>query len=116
MRSVCAGSQTSLQITLSFGNNCLIKVFVITNTILFESYEEGFLWEAFMELAELLPTLRELDRHDKLRAMQFLVSELAKEENALLSAGDSYPVWSPYNSFEAGSVLLDALKEDHDAP
>ena len=65
-----------------------------------------------MELTELLPTLRELNRIDKLRLMQFLVSELAKEENALLNVGEAYPIWSPYNSFEAASTLLDALKED----
>ena len=64
-----------------------------------------------MQLSELLPNLRELDRPDKLRAMQFLVSELAKEEDILLS-GESYSVWSPYNSFEAGSILLDALNQD----
>lgn len=68
-----------------------------------------------MELAELLPTLRELDRSDKLRVMQFLVSELAREENTLLKEGESYPVWSPYNSFEAASALLDILKEDRHA-
>ncbi len=68
-----------------------------------------------MELTELLPTLRELNRADKLRLMQFLVSELAKEENALLNIGESYPVWSPYNSFEAANALLNALKEDRHA-
>ena len=45
-----------------------------------------------MELTELLPTLRELNRSDKLRVMQFLVSELAKEENALLNVSESYPI------------------------
>lgn len=42
--------------------------------------------------------------------MQF-VTEPVTEENLILN-GQSYPVWSPYNSFEAGSVLLDALIED----
>lgn len=65
-----------------------------------------------MELTELLPTLRQLDRSDRLRVMQFLVFELAKEEDALLNIGESYPVWSPYNSFEAARTLLTVLKED----
>jgi hypothetical protein len=64
-----------------------------------------------MQLAELLPNLKELDRPDKLRAVQFLVAELAMEEGALLK-GESYPVWSPYSSFEAGTVLLDVLNKD----
>lgn len=66
-----------------------------------------------MSISELAPILSGLDRADKLRAMQLLIQELAKEEGALLSA-DSYPVWSPYDSFEAANVLLEALnKEQH---
>lgn len=68
-----------------------------------------------MELTELLPSLREQNRSDKLRLLQFLVSEIAKEENILLNVGESYPVWSPYNSFEAANTLLDALEEKHHA-
>ena len=64
-----------------------------------------------MSLNELMPTLRDLDRADKLRVMQFLIQELAKEENALLGT-DSYPVWSPYDSFEAANILLEALKTE----
>lgn len=37
-----------------------------------------------MSIAELLPTLKKLSRADKLKAMQFLVEELATEEEALL--------------------------------
>ena len=40
------------------------------------------------------------DRADKLRVMQLLIQELAKEENALLSS-NSYAIWSPFDSFEA---------------
>ncbi|MGH9897966.1 MAG: hypothetical protein ACRD63_00220 [Pyrinomonadaceae bacterium] len=65
-----------------------------------------------MQLTELLPTLRELDRNDKLRAMQFLVTELAKEDNLLLQSDESFPIWSPYSSYDAASILLDALKEN----
>ena len=36
-----------------------------------------------MSLAELLPSLQGLPRADKLRAVQFLVTELAKEEKVL---------------------------------
>jgi hypothetical protein len=75
--------------------------------------------EGRASFTELLPSLKELSRADKLRAMQFLVFELAKEEDALLKPGVPYPVWSPYESFEAANVLLDALKSEekpqHDA-
>ena len=64
-----------------------------------------------MVLTDLLPRLYKLNRADKLRAMQFLVFELAREEDALLKPGMAYPIWSPYDSFEAGNALLSVLKE-----
>ncbi len=63
-----------------------------------------------MSFTELVPALQDLTRADKLRAVQFLVIELAKEENALLKPYASYPIWSPYESFDAAKMLLDALK------
>jgi len=65
-----------------------------------------------MSINELAPILTSLDRADKLRVMQLLIQELAKEEGALLTS-DSYPIWSPYASFEAANVLLDALNKEH---
>lgn len=64
-----------------------------------------------MSLNELAPLLSSLDRADKLRVMQLLIQELAKEEDALLS-GNAYPIWSPYGSFEAANVLLEALNTE----
>jgi hypothetical protein len=46
--------------------------------------------------------------------MQFLVIELAKGEGAVLDAA-AYPLWTPYNAFEAANVLLEALKENGNA-
>ena len=71
-----------------------------------------------MNITELLPQLRKLNRADKLYVMQFLVSELAQEETDLLMPNLSYPVWSPYNATEAANVMLEVLKtagEKHDA-
>jgi hypothetical protein len=65
-----------------------------------------------MSLADLLPALKDLPHSDKLRAVQFLVIEIAKEEDIALSSGATYPVWSPYNSVEAANTLLSALRED----
>jgi hypothetical protein len=60
----------------------------------------------------LFSKLSQLDRADKLRIMQFLVIELEKEEGSLLKAGAEYPVWSPYNSYEAANTLLNLLNDD----
>ena len=70
-----------------------------------------------MSVAELFPTLRNLSRAEKLRVMQFLVQELASEEEALLlQLGSTYHVWSPYNSHNAAQKLAALLEEDrHDS-
>jgi hypothetical protein len=69
-----------------------------------------------MTLKELLTPLGNLDRADKIRAMQFLVSEIAKEEEALMDTSATYPMWTPYDSFGAAKTLLQALKEDQSTP
>jgi hypothetical protein len=65
-----------------------------------------------MPLTELLPILQELSRADKLRVLQFLVLELAKEEGALLMPEVSYPIWSPNEAFDAAAVLLNVLESE----
>ncbi len=62
-----------------------------------------------MSVAELLPTLTELDRVDKLRVMQFLENELSSVEEALIVPSGEYPIWSSYGSYGAAQKLLDAL-------
>jgi hypothetical protein len=45
--------------------------------------------------------------------MQFLVSELAREEGiTLLQSNGDYPIWAPYDAFDAANTLLNALKEE----
>ena len=64
-------------------------------------------------MADLLHRLGTLPRADKLRVMQFLVSELAKEEGTLqLEEKGNYPLWTPYDAFDAAKTLLDVLQEE----
>ena len=67
------------------------------------------------EMVELIPRLHDLKRSEKLYVIQLLVSELAQEEGDLIRPGLAYPIWSPYDSFGAASVLLNALAEDKEA-
>lgn len=62
-----------------------------------------------MALNDLIPTLRSLNRADKLQVMQVLLLELAKEEGVLLAADVEYPVWSPLNATDAADTLLKML-------
>ena len=62
--------------------------------------------------SDLINELRELDRSDKLQVMQFLVSELAQNDGALVNHGIAYPVWSPHHANKAGDNMLSVLKEE----
>jgi hypothetical protein len=63
-----------------------------------------------MTVIELFPTLRSLPRADKLKVMQFLIAELAREEEPILEQGATYSVWSPLNSHEAAHKLAQLLE------
>ena len=64
-----------------------------------------------MSLSELLPTVKQLPRADKLRLMQLLVVDLAQEEGiSLFTAGADYPIWTPLNAFSAAETLMRLLK------
>ena len=66
-----------------------------------------------MSLSELLPSLQALPRAEKWRLIQLLVADLAREEDVIpIEGGQPYPVWSPYDSFEAAGALLKALAEE----
>lgn len=66
-----------------------------------------------MIVTDLLPMLQNLSRADKLRVIEFLASELAKEETiSTLKHGQTYEVWSPYDAFEAENILGKMLEED----
>ena len=65
-----------------------------------------------MTAAELFPTLRNLPRVDKLKVMQFLIAELAREEEPVLQPGATYSLWSPLNSHEAAHKLSQLLESE----
>jgi len=62
-----------------------------------------------MTMIELLPTLNELNRADKLRVMHYLVTELEKDES-ILPPGE-YQFWTPYDSYGAAAALMQAFTE-----
>ncbi len=64
-----------------------------------------------MSAIELMPAIQQLNRAEKWRVMKFLITELAEEE-LLLKTNITYPIWSPYNSFEAANELLKSLEDE----
>ncbi len=66
--------------------------------------------ELQMPLTELMSQIQGLPKIDKLRLMQFLATELVKEENVNFFVEDQeYPVWSPYGCSDAANVLMNLL-------
>lgn len=59
-----------------------------------------------MSLTDLVPVVQALPRADKLQLKQFLVTELAREEGISLITAHDYPIWSPYDAFDAAATLL----------
>jgi hypothetical protein len=66
-----------------------------------------------MTMIELLPLLSRLNPAEKLHIIQCLISELAQDESDLLRQGMSYPVWSPYDAFEAADTMLKVLATEN---
>jgi hypothetical protein len=67
-----------------------------------------------MVSAKLLSSLQELDRSDKFYIVQILISELAQLETNSIQPGQSYPVWSPNDAFEAADTMLKVLQANND--
>lgn len=62
-----------------------------------------------MVASELISTLKGLDRLDQFYIVQILISELAQQEAKLIKPDQAYPVWSPYDAFEAADTMLKVL-------
>ncbi len=65
-----------------------------------------------MTLTEILPSLKQLNHREKLRAVQFLVNEIAIEES-LLDNTKEYPIYSVYDSFGTGDALMQLLEKEN---
>jgi len=66
-----------------------------------------------MTLSELLPSLHGLARVEKLRAIQVLAADVAREDGDMVPSSEAaYPIWSPYDAFEGASTLMRLLDEE----
>jgi len=66
-----------------------------------------------MTPTEILPTVHALPRGDKLRLIQLLAADVAREESIALDVADqTVPIWSPHDAFEGAATLLRVLNEE----
>ncbi len=69
-----------------------------------------------MTLAEILPSIHELTDQEKLRLIRILAEELeAGEDASLFEYPKVYELPTPYDSYGAARILLDALKADDES-
>ena len=64
-----------------------------------------------MSLTEVLPSLKSLNRSEKLRVVKILIDEITQEEESFFESGAEYEVWSPYDSYDAADKLRQILEE-----
>ncbi len=65
-----------------------------------------------MTLAEVLPSVRQLSATEKLKLIRILAEDLDMTEDiSPLEPFKTYDLPTPYDSFGAGGVLMDALKQ-----
>jgi len=66
-----------------------------------------------MSLADLMPVLQKLPREDKLDVIRLLVSDLTRQDGIdLLQSGASYPIWTPFDAYDAAKSLQHLLDQD----
>jgi hypothetical protein len=66
-----------------------------------------------MTLAELLPALHGLAKSEKLRAIQVLAADVAREEGEIFAPSEApYPIWSPYDAFDGAATLMRLLEQE----
>ena len=70
-----------------------------------------------MSLSELPPDLQALHRADKLRLIQLLADEVAREDAIGRDIVQrTVPIWSPHDAFHGAATLLRVLDEDEAEP
>jgi hypothetical protein len=66
-----------------------------------------------MTLADVLPNARKLSAIEKLKLIRLLAEDLDTAENiAPLEPFKTYELPTPYDSFGAGDILMQTLKQD----
>ncbi len=64
-----------------------------------------------MTLTELLPSIKQLSHLDKIKLIRLLAEDIeSREEITPLEPGKSYDLPTPYNTFGAGAILMQAME------
>jgi hypothetical protein len=62
----------------------------------------------------MLPTIETLPLADKLRLIQLLAADVARDEGVLRDLADkTIPIWSPYDAIEGAATLQRFLEREY---
>lgn len=65
-----------------------------------------------MTLSDILPNVRELTTHEKISLLRILTDEISlKEDISPLRPHQLYYLPTPYDTFGAGKILVDAMNQ-----
>ena len=60
----------------------------------------------------LLPTIKTLPRVERIRLIQLIAEDLAREESVSLQSGKAYAVWSPFDAHDGSDVAREFLERE----
>jgi hypothetical protein len=65
-----------------------------------------------MSLTDLMPMVESLSQPDKVALFKRLSTQIPNPDLQAIFTADEYPIISPYNSFEAATILMQAIRDD----
>jgi hypothetical protein len=65
-----------------------------------------------MSLTELIPLVENLSQSDQVALFKHLSTRIPNPDLQAIFSADEYPIVSPYDSFEAAAILMQAIRED----
>lgn len=65
-----------------------------------------------MSLTDLMPMVDSLSQPDKIALFKRLSIQIPNPDLQAIFSADEYPIVSPYDSFEAANLLMQAVRDD----
>lgn len=65
-----------------------------------------------MSASEIIDQIRALPLDEQANLLQQVAKEFLLPEGAYFRPGEEYPIWSPFDSYEAAALLTQFLEEE----
>ncbi|NET09525.1 MAG: hypothetical protein F6K16_33440 [Symploca sp. SIO2B6] len=68
-----------------------------------------------MSLAELIPLVNNLNQSDTVSLFKLLATKIPSAELQSIFSASEYPVWSPYDSTDTATILMQMIQDAPEA-